>query len=148
MYENTSSTECAEIMNGRQHLGAPIMRQALDRVDDVATDLILPPGNSLAVQGLGLSDFTAGGLGSTPGWGTKIPQASWCVQKRKVKKKISQLSVVGTFIIPILQVQTLKMQELKLSVQDHTVTGGRWTHTAYEKPNTVCSIGSLQKDSQ
>lgn len=63
------------------------MCQALDRADDVATDLILTPGNSLAVQGLGLSDFTAGGLGSTPGWGTKIPQASWCVQKRKVKKK-------------------------------------------------------------
>lgn len=79
------------------------MCQALDRADDVATDLILTPGNSLAVQGLGLSDFTAGGLGSTPGWGTKIPQASWCVQKRKVKKKkFSQLSVVGTFIIPIL----------------------------------------------
>ena len=64
------------------------MCQALNRAYYVVTDLILTPGNSLAVQGLGLSDFTAGGLGSTPGWGTKIPQASWYVQKRKVKKKI------------------------------------------------------------
>lgn len=63
------------------------MCQALDRADDVAADLILTPGNSLAVQGLGLSDFTAEAWDSTPGWGTKIPQASWCVQKEKLKKK-------------------------------------------------------------
>ena len=33
-------------------------------------------GNSLAVQWLGLGDFTAEGVGSIPGWGTKIPQAA------------------------------------------------------------------------
>ena len=33
-------------------------------------------GSSLAVQWLGLSAFTAVALGSVPGWGTKIPQAS------------------------------------------------------------------------
>ena len=32
-------------------------------------------GNSLAVQGLGLHSFTAKGLGSIPGQGTKILQA-------------------------------------------------------------------------
>ena len=32
-------------------------------------------GNSLAVQGLGLHTFTAEGLGSIPGQGTKILQA-------------------------------------------------------------------------
>ena len=60
------------------------MCQALNRAYYVVTDLILTPGNSLAVQGLGFSAFTAGGLGSTAGWGTKIPQALWYVQKRKV----------------------------------------------------------------
>ena len=40
-------------------------------------------GNSLAVQRLGLSTFTADGLGSIPGWGIKIPQALWHSQKNK-----------------------------------------------------------------
>ena len=30
---------------------------------------------------------TAGGMGSIPGWGTKIPQAVWLGQKKKKKKK-------------------------------------------------------------
>ena len=34
-------------------------------------------GNSLAVQWLGLCAFTAKGLSSVPGRGTKIPQAPW-----------------------------------------------------------------------
>ena len=32
-------------------------------------------GTSLAVQWLGLCASTAGGMGSIPGWGTKIPHA-------------------------------------------------------------------------
>ena len=43
-------------------------------------------GNSLAVQWLGLRALTAEGLGSIPGQGTKIPQVTWCGQKRKKKK--------------------------------------------------------------
>ena len=39
------------------------------------------------VQWLRLSAFTAVGLGSTPGWGTKIPQAAWHGQKKKNKQK-------------------------------------------------------------
>ena len=38
-------------------------------------------GNSLVVQWLGLSAFTAKGTGSIPGQGTKIPQATH--QKKK-----------------------------------------------------------------
>ena len=34
-------------------------------------------GRSLAVQCLGLGDFTAEGLGLMPGWGTKTLQTSW-----------------------------------------------------------------------
>ena len=34
-------------------------------------------------QWLELYTLTAEGLGSIPGWGTKIPQAMWCRQKEK-----------------------------------------------------------------
>ena len=47
-------------------------------------------GNSLAVQWLGLCTFTAEVPGSTPGWGTNIPQA---VQRGKKKKKKRQFHV-------------------------------------------------------
>ena len=35
------------------------------------------------VQWLRLGAFTAVGLSSVPGWGTKIPQAVWCSKKKK-----------------------------------------------------------------
>ena len=44
-------------------------------------------GSSLAVQWLGLGAFTAVGLGSIPGPGTKIPQAAQCGWKKKKKKR-------------------------------------------------------------
>ena len=40
-------------------------------------------GNSLAVQWLGLHSFTAEGLDSISGWGTKILQATRHSQKKK-----------------------------------------------------------------
>ena len=49
--------------------------------------LNLPPGNSLAVQWLGLCAFTAKGLSPIPDQGTRIPQATQCSQKKKKKKK-------------------------------------------------------------
>ena len=42
-------------------------------------------GNSLSVQWLGLLTFTVEGRGSGPGWGTKIPGATW--PKREKKKE-------------------------------------------------------------
>ena len=45
--------------------------------------------NSPEVQWLGLSTFTAVGLGSIWGQGTKIPQAEWHGQKKK-KKKVAE----------------------------------------------------------
>ena len=42
-------------------------------------------GNSLVVQWLRLSAFTAVALSSVPGWGTKIPKATWYSQKKKKK---------------------------------------------------------------
>ena len=49
------------------------------------------PGNSLAVQWLELSTFTAEDPGSIPGRGTEIPQDKWCGQKKKVKNGISHV---------------------------------------------------------
>ena len=43
---------------------------------------------SLAFQGLRLHASKAGGTGSIPGRGTKIPHAAWCGQKKKRKKSI------------------------------------------------------------
>ena len=42
-----------------------------------------PRGNSLVVQWLGLSAFTAESLGSIPGQGTKILKATQCSKNRK-----------------------------------------------------------------
>ena len=44
-------------------------------------------GNSLAVQRLGHHTFTAEGLGSIPGQGTKTPQAKKQKKREKEKRK-------------------------------------------------------------
>ena len=44
-------------------------------------------GTSLAVRWLRLCASTAGGTGSIPGRGTKIPHAAWCGQTNKNKTK-------------------------------------------------------------
>ena len=53
-------------------------------------------GTSLLVQWLGLHASTAGGMGSIPGWGTKVPCAVWHGQKifknKKIKKKKNKFS--------------------------------------------------------
>ena len=40
-------------------------------------------GNSLAVQWLGLWTLIAEGLGSIPGWGTKMLAGCWAKKKKK-----------------------------------------------------------------
>ena len=49
--------------------------------------LIITRGSSLAVQWLGLRASTAGGTGSIPGQGTKIPHAMVCPKKKKKSHK-------------------------------------------------------------
>ena len=44
-------------------------------------------GTSLAVQWLRLHASTAGGMGSIPGRGTKIPHAARCGQKRSCREE-------------------------------------------------------------
>ena len=46
-------------------------------------------GTSLAVQWLRLCTSTAGGMGSIPDRGTKIPYALWHGQKTNQKKEVS-----------------------------------------------------------
>ena len=47
--------------------------------------------NFLAVQGLRLGAFTAVGLDSIPGWGTKILQATWRGKTKQNKTKLKIL---------------------------------------------------------
>ena len=56
--------------------------------------------NSLAVQGLGLRALTAEGPGSTPGQGTKIPQASGHGQKKQKNKKKRRFIVLSYAHLP------------------------------------------------
>ena len=58
----------------------------LARVDIQGKELL---GNSLAVQWLGLSAFTAKDLGSIPGWETKILQAVQHSLGKKSQRTIS-----------------------------------------------------------
>ena len=43
----------------------------------------IPSSYSLVLQGLGLWVSNGGCTSSIPGWGTKIPHATWCGHKRK-----------------------------------------------------------------
>ena len=58
----------------------------------------LSMGNSLVVQWLRFHAFIAGGTSSIPGWGTKIPHAAWCGQKKK-KQTISDF-LCNIFFFP------------------------------------------------
>ena len=69
-----------------QSVSRPQLEDDQDSVDlfwGVISVKSLSPGNSLAVQWLGLCAFTAAGLDSIPGQGTKIPLALWCGQIKK-----------------------------------------------------------------
>ena len=48
-------------------------------------------GTSLVIQWFSFSTSIAGGAGSIPGWGTKIPHAVWCSQKIKNKTESHSL---------------------------------------------------------
>ena len=54
-------------------------------------------GNSLVVQWLGLSTFTAMGLRSVPGHQTKILQASWHSRKKRERKEEKGVWILCSF---------------------------------------------------
>ena len=72
---------CSNVTQHKEHLPWDVFYS-----QNWLTSLSLTPGNSLV--GLWLHTFTAEGLGSISGWGTKIPQATWHDKKKK-KKTIS-----------------------------------------------------------
>ena len=59
-----------------------------------------PRGNSLEVQWLGLCASSTEVLDLTPGWGTKIPQATQLGQKNKTNKQhlMNQLPAIPTHL--------------------------------------------------
>ena len=57
-------------------------------------------GTSLAVQWLRLCTSTAGGTGSIPGQGNKIPHAMQCNQK---KKKVAMINMLRTLMEKSIQ---------------------------------------------
>ena len=78
------------------------------------------------VQWLGLQAPTAGVMGSIPGPGTKIPQATQCSQK-KTQNKIEKLTQVGitTIILDVITRNGLKNRDVFQSihfVHDRAVT--------------------------
>ena len=57
----------------------------------------------------------AGGMSSVPGWGTKIPHAAWCSQRKKERKGSVTLGEKST---------TEKNRELGTSVRPEMQTWG------------------------
>ena len=65
-------------------------------------------GNSLVVQWVVLRDFTAEGLSSIPGRGTKMrfPQAMKCSQKKKKKKSAGLLTAYCVMVTRVIKSYT------------------------------------------
>ena len=62
------------------------------------------------VQWLGVQAFTTEGMGSIPGQGTKIPQATWPKEIKKKKNLLRTLSILTTpSIIPLNQITSSLM---------------------------------------
>ena len=57
----------------------------------------MPRGTSLAVQWLRLHASTAGGAGSIPGRGTKIPHAAWHSQKNEKENSLYNKKTVSEY---------------------------------------------------
>ena len=96
--------------------------------------------NSPEVQWLGLGAFTAEDPDSTPGWGTKIPQATWHGQKKKKSwhpsvlhpKEGAQLPVRQLPKEPIcgpsLVVQCLRIRFPMQGMQVQSLVWELWSH--------------------
>ena len=65
-------------------------------------------GTSLVVQGLRLYASTAGGMGSTPGQGTKIPHVMQHGQRKKEKENLPDISLGHGFLDMIPQAQATR----------------------------------------
>ena len=68
---------------------------------DVVSVFMMPIREFQAVQWLRLHASTAGGTGSIPGWGTKIPQAVQCRQKKKKSQFYPNFGIESVQLFPI-----------------------------------------------
>ena len=96
-------------------------------------------GNSLAVKWLEFCAITAEGLGSIPGQGTKIPQASWHGQKKQ-KKQVQRNKQI-LFKIKMLWYLTFYQSESR-SVMPNSL----WPHRLYSRwnsPDQNTGVGGL-----
>ena len=70
-------------------------------------------GTSLAVQWLRLHASTAGGTGSIPSWGTKIPPASWCGQNNNNNNnKYIKFHLPDIYLIQVLTIHIFPLNQL------------------------------------
>ena len=109
--EEAANTHCWELRTQGGEawvLGVPrgcLLDRRVERAGRLEEETnTLGPGTSgiysrlpLVVQQLRLLTYPAKGMGSIPDWGTKIPQAKWCSQKRKglTRFKEVELTISG-----------------------------------------------------
>ena len=77
-------------------------------------------------QWLKLLASNVGGAGSIPGGGTKIPDATWCGQKRKKKKVLSNFTITpgGRFYYPFYRWENQGPE--RWSHKSKSYTAGKW----------------------
>ena len=69
------------------------------------------------IQWLGLLTVTVEGLGSIPGWGTTIPQATMMQQKKKEKKQEHELTASAN--LPLVNFYPYLLSLLKELKEQH-----------------------------
>ena len=93
-------------------------------------------GNSLVIQWLGFCPLIAEDLGSVSGQGTKIPQATWCGQKRKEKKRHKRM-------VSTESSKGFKSQKEKSLAFPFP---GKWIPVATLIPRGICQVWEWAQD--
>ena len=91
---------------------------------------------SLAVQRLRLWASSAGGAGSIPSRGTKIPQAALCGKKKKKKGKVTHTSIQSFAYNSRVLITTEKLSLRIIKLNQETKTKTKQTQGAF----TSCSL--------
>ena len=95
------------------------------------------PGNFLVVQWLGLCAFIVEDPGSIPGWGTKIPQATWHGQKKRNDPK---WCLLGPFSSLCLCYSILTEKSLHSSMPRFWHLPGGFGDVVLQTPGETCVV--------